>query len=43
MKVERKIVRLITERVAVNGDVSLLEVCRRIEAAEDAAKLSENT
>ena len=29
---------MFTERVAVNGDVSLLEVCRRIEAEEDAAK-----
>ena len=29
---------MFTERVAVNGDVSLLEVCRRIEAEEDAAR-----
>ena len=28
---------MFTERVAVNGDVSLLEVCRQIEADEDAA------
>ena len=28
---------MFTERVAVSGDVSLLEVCRQIEADEDAA------
>ena len=29
---------MFTERVAVSGDVSLLEVCRQIEADERAAK-----